>query len=291
MKRYVVAVSIILVGLFSLATGDVMVTPRPEPMNVGIWFLRTDSQGDTLWTRIYCEEDQYPYWPTFARQTSDGGYIITGGFFDDRIHDFYGKKFWLIKISKTGWMKWCEIYNIPPYENAPLLSAIMPSYVTETSDKGYLIECSWVSFVDEPRPPLWFVQVDHLGKIVSYNDSSTLTASLTKGDPFLAKYNPLAKTDYPYWPSHVETLYRKTRMCILETGAIVEVRDTVFEKKVNQKERSAVALIKGNVGVNLTWCTIWTRVYSVNDYVHAHFVGLTSDNGVIALARISFPSD
>jgi hypothetical protein len=59
----------------------------------GGWLLKTDSDGDTLWTRIYkgCAFSS-------GQQTSDGGYIITG------LTTSYGGGLLLIKTDSLGYV-------------------------------------------------------------------------------------------------------------------------------------------------------------------------------------------
>ena len=52
-----------------------------------ICFLRTDSNGDTLWTRTYGESDDES--GNSCQQTDDGGYIIAGSTGSYPLYDFY----------------------------------------------------------------------------------------------------------------------------------------------------------------------------------------------------------
>lgn len=63
--------------------------------NYDVWLLKTDSIGDTLWTRTYGGE--YPDYCRSLQQTTDGGYIMTG------IGGFYGGVL-LIKTDSLGFV-------------------------------------------------------------------------------------------------------------------------------------------------------------------------------------------
>ncbi len=67
-------------------------------MNGDLWLLRTDADGDTLWTRIYGKNPQYDAgWCVCP--TSDGGYIVTGL---TKSFGAGGSDVWLIKTDSNG---------------------------------------------------------------------------------------------------------------------------------------------------------------------------------------------
>ncbi|MCK4334025.1 hypothetical protein KAX06_04485 [candidate division WOR-3 bacterium] len=62
-----------------------------------LWLIKTDSEGDTLWTRIYGgEAEDMGY---CVDQTSDGGYIITGA---TKSFGAGGYDIWLLKTDANG---------------------------------------------------------------------------------------------------------------------------------------------------------------------------------------------
>ena len=62
-----------------------------------LWLIKTDSEGDTLWTRIYGgEAEDMGY---CVDQTSDGGYIITGA---TKSFSVDGYDLWLLKTDASG---------------------------------------------------------------------------------------------------------------------------------------------------------------------------------------------
>lgn len=88
-----------------------------------VWLLKTDSSGDTVWTKTYggAEDD----WATAVRLTSDGGYIILAN-----TEVLYGTVIWLIKTDHIGDTTWTEIYDLPDG---------LGGDVQQTSDGGYII--------------------------------------------------------------------------------------------------------------------------------------------------------
>ncbi|UCG92902.1 MAG: T9SS type A sorting domain-containing protein [candidate division WOR-3 bacterium] len=90
-----------------------------------VYLIRTDSIGDTLWTKTYGGYLYDQGWS--VQETSDGGYIIGGftGLFDP-LYDF-----WLLKTDKNGDTLWTKIYggSLTEWCNS----------VRETSDGGYIL--------------------------------------------------------------------------------------------------------------------------------------------------------
>ena len=81
-------------------------TVLSNPDNEDIYLIKTDENGDTLWTKVYgtpirdlAQEVQ---------QTSDGGYIVTG-YTDDYVT--YEKYAFLLKTNSDGDSVWMRIYN------------------------------------------------------------------------------------------------------------------------------------------------------------------------------------
>jgi hypothetical protein len=95
-------------------------------MNDAVYLVRTDSSGDTLWTRTY---DGTTFdWGSSVQQTADGGYIIAGGTssFGAGNDDVY-----LIKTNSLGDTLWTRTYG-GTYDDRG-------SSVRQTADGGYVI--------------------------------------------------------------------------------------------------------------------------------------------------------
>ncbi len=91
-----------------------------------VYLIKTDASGDTIWTSTYggSEDD----WGNSVQETSDTGYIITGGTlsFGAASYDVY-----LIKTDASGDTIWTRTYGGSEDEGG--------SSVQQTSDKGYII--------------------------------------------------------------------------------------------------------------------------------------------------------
>jgi len=92
-----------------------------------LYLIKTDSLGDTVWTKSYGEPGLFAS-ARSVRQTQDGGYIIAGTI--GRIEYYY--KGWLLKTDAHGDTTWTRMYGDDEWD----------SYFHEmqvTSDSGYII--------------------------------------------------------------------------------------------------------------------------------------------------------
>ncbi len=117
--------------------------PELQYWKTGLWLLKTDSLGDTLWTRSYGGEE----WGVdmdrgnCVRQTDDGGFIIAGNF-DGYI---------LIKTDGQGDTLW---HKIPTGEGR---------CVEQTLDGGYILTggTKAATLLSEPGyNNLWLIKTD-----------------------------------------------------------------------------------------------------------------------------------
>jgi hypothetical protein len=91
-----------------------------------IWVLKTNNQGDTLWTRSFGD----PYGEgVAAKQTADGGYIITGYGYQNS----FSYSIMLIKLDGNGNVT--SIFNIPTSSSNRRLEKIVDILGRETKSK------------------------------------------------------------------------------------------------------------------------------------------------------------
>ena len=91
-----------------------------------IWLIKTDENGDTLWTKTF--GGQYEERGQSVQQTSDGGYIILG---TTETYADEGYDIWMIKTDLNGNELWSKNYNGDLWD--------WGYYVRQTDDGGYII--------------------------------------------------------------------------------------------------------------------------------------------------------
>ncbi len=94
----------------------------------GLFFLRTNMEGDTLWTKNI-DQGNYNDYVYNIRQVSDGGFVLTGSTWN--IGNHHEGSMFLMKIDSDGNFIWEKIYA------APYLSTGIN--LRQTSDGGYIV--------------------------------------------------------------------------------------------------------------------------------------------------------
>ena len=107
------------------------------------WLIKTDSEGDTTWTKTYGGSERDVGYS--VQQTTDGGYIISGSTYS------YGigwSDVWLIKTNSEGETTWTKTYDESRGEGRS---------VKQTSDGGFIIIGSgdWLIKTDSLGDTLW----------------------------------------------------------------------------------------------------------------------------------------
>ena len=118
--------------------------PFIDPPISDAWIMKTDINGDTLWTKTYGGNGND--YSTSIQQTPDLGYIITGTVNSEYCYPKYeineeyepdSSMAWLIKTTPNGDTLWTKTYLEKSHGNC----------VVQTSDGGYII-VGWI-FPDE----------------------------------------------------------------------------------------------------------------------------------------------
>jgi hypothetical protein len=123
----------------------------PACNNSDVYLIKTDSLGDTLWTRTYdfpSSNDAFS-----IQETQDGGYIVAGiiWFFSGNGNAL------LMKTDSTGNLLWFRDYGDTLHEEA--------HSVVETSDGGFVFTGSTTSY-GAGGNDVWLVKTDSSGNIL-----------------------------------------------------------------------------------------------------------------------------
>lgn len=123
-----------------------------DTTNTDIWLIKTDSMGDTLWTKHYGGAFNDEAWSVI--NTSDGGFAILGSTFS------YGKNsgsysdVYLLKTKSNGDTLWTRHYG-GSYND-------FGSEIVETSDQGFIIAASSASF-GKGMSDVWLIKTNQSG--------------------------------------------------------------------------------------------------------------------------------
>ena len=112
-----------------------------------IWLLKTDENGDTVWTRNFGESRG-----RCVQQTRDGGYILTGR------KEWDPSRLFLLKTDSLGDSLWMRTYLPDGWIYSRGL------FVEETDDNGFIV-AGFIGYDEEDHfnHALWVIRTDSLG--------------------------------------------------------------------------------------------------------------------------------
>jgi len=126
-------------------------TTEPSGAYYDIYLLKTNAQGDTLWSRTYGEAGEgHEDMGYFVRQTQDGGYVLTGTFQDQQYND----DLFLIKTNAAGATQWTKMYTRGGND--------WGSTVKQTTDGGYII-AGTTYYSDTTNYDVWLLKTNASG--------------------------------------------------------------------------------------------------------------------------------
>jgi hypothetical protein len=138
-----------------------------------VWLIKTDANGDVEWSADYGDGTSDTEEGESVRQTTDGGYIITG-----RKREMgYDSDLWLVKTNASGVIEWADIYGHEDHNDWGYC-------VRQTTDGGYVVageaglddpvrtDC-WLLKTDENGDSLWSFTIGGTGVDVAYEVEET----------------------------------------------------------------------------------------------------------------------
>jgi hypothetical protein len=141
-----------------------------------VWLIKTDTSGDTLWTKTYGGADSDC--GLSGVQTTDGGYVVTGGTVS------YGAgntDVWLIKTDASGDTIWTRTYGNSDYDYG--------YSVAQTTDGGYVV-AGYTSSYGGATEDVWLIRTDASG--------DTIWTRSYGGTEFDCGYSVVQTTDCGY---------------------------------------------------------------------------------------------
>ena len=164
------------------------------------YLVKTDSLGDTLWTRTFGESNDDICW---SLALADDGYIIAGGKNMQPNHP----DFWIIKLNLSGSLRWEKVYGTSGDE--------VPWAISTSSDNGFVVTGyypshffdGWLIKLDSEGDSLWSKQYsspgsesDFFKSVVETNDHGYILAGKYyngfPGDVWLLKTDSLGNTEW-----------------------------------------------------------------------------------------------
>lgn len=118
----------------------------PLGLEVHIWLLKTDANGDTIWTRKI-NNGSWGDYANAMKKTSDGGFIIVG----ETTYDNFDSDIYLIKLDKEGNLQWDSTYG-QNFGGIGDKKQYRGNDIAETSDGGFIItgfKWFWIGLFDE----------------------------------------------------------------------------------------------------------------------------------------------
>ena len=122
-----------------------------------MYVVKTNSVGDTLWTKTYGKSGRYSLGNDIL-QTTDGGYAVTGLIKTASANGGYD--LYLVKIDAFGNVQWEKEFKIEPTNTA--FTSSEGRSILQTSDGGFAISGTWFS---GSTYELLFIKTDNNGTV------------------------------------------------------------------------------------------------------------------------------
>jgi len=120
----------------------------------GVYLIKTDAQGDTLWSKVY--RGRYPDSVAIGfcvRQTQDGGFIVTGG---SGPRGLGNRHVYLIKTDAQGDTLWTKTFGVMGFQQG--------HSVQQTTDGGYII-AGYTNFFGAGNFDVYLIKTDANGNV------------------------------------------------------------------------------------------------------------------------------
>lgn len=273
--------------------GGYILAGSTESFGAGIYdilMVKTDADGDSLWSRTYGGDDWDRCWS--VQQTFDGGYVLAGDTYS------YGSgcfDFWLVKTDSSGNKLWGRIFGGRANDHC--------TAARQTSDSGYVLVGYTYSF-GAGSADYWLIRTNSRGdslwgrtfggdrsdrceSVIETLDGGFLLAGYTYSFNVSVSDIWLVKAD-----NNGDSLWSRTyggsdfdNCCSIQRtsdGGYVLAGETKSFGDGNQD----IWLIKTDSNGD----SLWSRIYGSSDWDNCRWVQQTVDGGFV-LAGDFYSSD
>lgn len=254
------------------------------------YLVKTDANGDSLWTRSYGAGDGDFYFSA-VRQTTDGGYAAAGRISDPKMDRY---EFFMVKTDAAGAPQWARTYGMGEVDYAHDLR--------QTTDGGYIIvgrtavvgglNAMYAVRTDAAGDTIWTQTYGHdMGPAEAESVQQTADGGfIIAGDLFPAgsEYDVgLVKTDADgnaIWTRHYggPSLDRGNSVQQTTDGGYI-VAGSTYSWTPGRLNSDIYVLKTDHRGD-----TMWTRTYGKRDQEYGYSIQQISDGGYI-VSGVSIP--
>jgi hypothetical protein len=255
--------------------------------NYDYYLIKTDANGDTLWTRTYGGTgNDYGH---YVQVTNDGGYVMYGE--SDVNSGINAGEGYLVKTDNAGNLQWAKTYGT--------IGGDYGYTARQTSDNGYIMQMSVFDFnigdwdellvrTDVNGDTLWTKKYDTpnsetSGGIVQTADGGFLFAAVTTGagaggqDILLVKTNTLGDTMF------VKTIGGISDEVPYSIEPTSDGGYIICGESWSYSTYNSVYLVKLDANINVEWSTTMSGIA----YRYGTFASQNSDGGYIIAGSTS----
>jgi hypothetical protein len=247
---------------------------------IGIFAAYLDQEGNLLWSREYACVDRSLY-PASAKQTADGGILITG-------HDYRSYSLpmgaFLLKLDYSGLISWFNHYAVTPEKNSFGVDVVL------SGDQILLITNHGVTKVDNTGSVVWSKLYHNLYSQYIFDSPTPKVKVLTNGDfillmgdVFLVSYllhfdsagNLIAERGLALGPASI-TETKNKEIIIAGNGPLIGV-------KTGSRSDPQIGIIQTDSVLSVGDCIGETYIFPVKDtMVASPIIGTTAEAGILS---------
>jgi hypothetical protein len=160
---------------------------------VNSYLIRTDSMGDTLWTKAYGHGGGYGGW--HAVECADGGFLVVGSW-----STWYYSGIYMLRISASGDLMWTRHYDHFSWVDGESTSMVSVRCVAQVANgdffvagKGTIYGRIFLARLDPNGEILWSrssATSNHIHQMESTFDGGLFFSGIYNGKPLVVRLDP-----------------------------------------------------------------------------------------------------